>query len=132
MSVRQQGVRRPPGPSAGRGPSTNVVVDEVRSLAEKRFTSAYIGEAEQNATKAAVLAGYSPKNARSMGYKLLRRVRIRVEIEHERTRISKDLQMSVDRVAQELARIGLRTSENCSSARLPPPSRQQVGTRADD
>ena len=39
------------------------------STQEKRLTSAYIGEAEQNATKAAILAGYGPKHARPMGYK---------------------------------------------------------------
>ena len=41
-----------------------------------------------------------------MGYKLLRRTRIQVEIKQERHRISRVLQASVDRVTQELARVG--------------------------
>ena len=41
-----------------------------------------------------------------MGYKLLRRTRIQVEIKQERHRISRDLHVSVDRVVQELARVG--------------------------
>ena len=41
-----------------------------------------------------------------MGYKLLRRTRIQVDIKQERHRISRDLHVSVDRVVQELARVG--------------------------
>lgn len=43
---------------------------------ERRFVEAYMGKAAGNATKAAILAGYSAKSAARIGYRLTRKVQI--------------------------------------------------------
>ncbi len=48
---------------------------------ERRFVTAYLGRAAGNATKAARLAGYSPRTARQQGHKLLTKVDIRHALE---------------------------------------------------
>lgn len=47
---------------------------------ERRFVDAYMGEAQGNATKAARLAGYSQKNARQQGARLLTKADIKAEV----------------------------------------------------
>jgi phage terminase small subunit len=46
-----------------------------------RFVAAYLGPAQQNASRAAKLAGYSKKTARFQGSRLLTRVNIQLEID---------------------------------------------------
>lgn len=48
---------------------------------ERRFVEAYMGEAAGNATKAAMLAGYSRKTARQIGARLLTKVDIKSAID---------------------------------------------------
>lgn len=47
---------------------------------ERRFVEAYMGQAAGNASKAAALAGYSPKTAYQLGSRLLKKVQIRAAI----------------------------------------------------
>ena len=47
----------------------------------RRFVDAYMGEAPGNATKAAELAGYSPKTAYAQGSRLLKNAEIRQAID---------------------------------------------------
>jgi phage terminase small subunit len=48
---------------------------------ERRFVENYMGAAAGNATKAAILAGYSKKSAARIGYRLSRKVQIRQAID---------------------------------------------------
>ena len=48
---------------------------------EHAFVAAYLGEARGNATKAAEIAGYSPKTAYSAGGRLLKDVEVQAAIQ---------------------------------------------------
>ena len=62
-----------------------------------------------NATQAAIRAGYSEKTARSAGQRLLTNVDIKRRLAEAQAKRSERLEISVDRVALELARIGFST-----------------------
>lgn len=66
-------------PLARRRPETVVIVGTL-SERERRFVEAYMGPAAGNATKAAVLAGYSPRTARQAGHRMSTKVNIREAI----------------------------------------------------
>ena len=74
---------------------------------EQRFVDAYIGEAAGNATKAAELAGYSPKTARQLGSRLLTKVDIRDAVQARQTKRAEQADIDAVRVLKELARVGL-------------------------
>lgn len=56
---------------------------------ERRFVAAYCGEATGNATRAAELAGFSPRSARFQGSKLATRRNIRAAIEAYRKKLER-------------------------------------------
>jgi phage terminase small subunit len=58
-------------------------MSEERRLTDKQrlFAEHYVGEARFNATKAATLAGYSPKTAYEIGSQNLRKLEIRARID---------------------------------------------------
>ena len=58
-----------------------------------------------NATRAAIAAGYSQKTASAAASRLLRNVKIRAEIDKQTAERSERLEISADRVLQELARL---------------------------
>lgn len=57
---------------------------------ERRFVDAFFGKAKGNATKAAILAGYSRKNARSQASRLLTRANIQKALAGRRDRREQD------------------------------------------
>lgn len=68
-----------------------------------RFVKEYL--LEQNATKAAIAAGYSEKTAGQQGHRLLKDAQIRAQIEQKNAEINKSLDLSAERIKQELARL---------------------------
>lgn len=58
-----------------------------------------------NATRAYIRAGYSPRGAQTSASRLLRRPRIRAAVAARRRRLSKALDVSVQRVMREYAKI---------------------------
>ena len=68
-----------------------------------RFIKEYL--LEQNATKAAIAAGYSEKTAGQQGYRLLKDAKVRAEIEQKNAEINQKLDLSVERIKQEIARL---------------------------
>jgi phage terminase small subunit len=68
-----------------------------------RFIKEYL--IDQNATRAAIAAGYSEKTGYSQGQRLLKNVEIRSQIESENSKINQKLEVSVERVREELARL---------------------------
>jgi phage terminase small subunit len=82
------------------------VADRELSDQEKAFVLAYLGEARQHKKRAATLAGYSERSAHVAATRLLKRPQIKQALSQKRLELERDLAISVDRVAQELARIG--------------------------
>jgi phage terminase small subunit len=67
------------------------------------FVAAYL--VHRNATKAAVVAGYSAKTASSQGERLLRNVEIRAAIDSGLARLADKLEITAERVLRERARL---------------------------
>lgn len=55
--------------------------DDQLTYKQEKFVLAYIGEARGNAAKAAIIAGYSEKNAAQIGYQLQKTPSIRARID---------------------------------------------------
>lgn len=70
---------------------------------QSRFVAEYL--IDQNATQAAIRAGYSPKTASSQGERLLRNVEIAAAVAAKQTTQLAKLEITAERVLQELARI---------------------------
>lgn len=68
-----------------------------------RFVKEYL--IDQNATRAAIAAGYSEKTARQQGSRLLTDVDILSQIEKKNSETNAKLDVTVERVKQELARL---------------------------
>ncbi|MBI3043236.1 MAG: terminase small subunit [Betaproteobacteria bacterium] len=58
------------------------------NLREARFVAAYVADPECNASRAAVAAGYSIRNAASRAHEIMKRSRIRAAIEAARREIT--------------------------------------------
>lgn len=59
-----------------------------------------------NATQAAIRAGYSQKTAEVLGYQLLKKPLVAAAVEQAMQKREKRIEITADRVLQELARIG--------------------------
>ena len=70
---------------------------------QRRFIDEYL--IDLNATQAAIRAGYSEKTAYSIGVQLLKKLEIQVEIQKRRNRLQSKLEITQERVLQELAAI---------------------------
>lgn len=68
-----------------------------------RFIKEYL--LDQNATRAAIAAGYSEKSAKVTASRLLTYANVREAIERENAKINAKLEISVERVKLELARL---------------------------
>ena len=76
---------------------------ESLNIRQQRFVNAYT--AESNATKACVLAGYSPEGARNQGSRLLARRDIQAALlEAEQSKASRAA-MTIDRLVHELTKV---------------------------
>jgi phage terminase small subunit len=78
-----------------------------RSKAVKQRRTRFIKEflIDQNATRAAKAAGFSPKTAHSQGQRLLKNAEVRSEIDSENEKANSKLDLTVDRVKLEIARL---------------------------
>lgn len=70
---------------------------------QKRFVDEYL--IDLNATQAAIRAGYSPKTAQEQSSRLLSKVMIQAEIQEGRDRLQSKLEITQEKVLQELAAI---------------------------
>ncbi len=70
---------------------------------QRRFVEEYLVDA--SATQAAVRAGYSERTAHVQGPRLLGNVRVAVAISEAQAERSKRVEVTADRVVEELARI---------------------------
>lgn len=70
---------------------------------QRRFIDEYL--IDLNATQAAIRAGYSEKTAYSIGVQLLKKLEIQAEIQKRRSRLQNKLEITQERVLQELAAI---------------------------
>lgn len=70
---------------------------------QQRFVAEYLKD--QNATQAAIRAGYSQKTAGSQGFDLLKKPEIADEIRRKTGKILEKAEFTAERVIQELARI---------------------------
>lgn len=68
-----------------------------------RFVKEYL--LEQNATKAAIAAGYSAKTAHAQGSRLLKNAEVRARIEQKNTELNNKLDLTAERLKTELARL---------------------------
>lgn len=82
---------------------------------ERRFVEAYMGAAAGNATKAALLAGYSPKTARKQGSRLLTKGHIADAIDE---RASNDPKVADREEIQRFLSARIRDKEEHPIARL--------------
>lgn len=76
------------------------------SAAQRRmlFVDAYIANGE-NATQAAITAGYSPKTADQQGSRLLKDVKVKTVLEARRAALREKSGLSVERTLREVARL---------------------------
>jgi len=68
-----------------------------------RFVKEYL--IDQNATRAAIAAGYSEKTAKAQGSRLLTDVDLQAEIEAANNKVNAKLDLTIERVKQEIARL---------------------------
>lgn len=81
-----------------------VSVANVLTARQQRFVEEYL--VDNNATQAAIRAGYSEKTAKQIGSRILTNVDIAAEIQARRAVVSEKLEITQERVLQELAAIG--------------------------
>lgn len=74
--------------------------------AERRaiFIEAYIANG-RNATEAAITAGYSPATAYQAGYRLLKDVEIKQQLDERSAQLAQRYQLTTDRVLEQLGKI---------------------------
>lgn len=65
-----------------------------------------------NGTQAAILAGYSPKTAQEQSSRLLSNVKVRAAVEKAQGRIATKLDITVERIAIELAKLGFSNMQD--------------------
>jgi phage terminase small subunit len=70
---------------------------------QARFVAEYL--TDYNATQAAIRAGYTPRSARQTAARLLTKANIASEVERKHSKIVDKLEVTKERVVQELARI---------------------------
>lgn len=70
---------------------------------QERFVAEYVKSS--NATQAAIAAGYSQKTAGQVGHKLLKQAEISARLEQRTAKVMNSLDISVERVLKERARL---------------------------
>jgi phage terminase small subunit len=71
---------------------------------QKRFVSEYL--IDLNATQAAIRAGYSKKTATVQASRLLTNAKVQEELSKQQTKVAERLEITKDRIVDELAKIG--------------------------
>lgn len=82
----------------------------------QRFVNAYLGEAAGNASKAAVLAGYSDKAARQIGSRLLTYADVRQAIDAKQQALAEQSGMTAEKVITELATLAQVTPDKVTAS----------------
>lgn len=77
---------------------------------QQRFAEEYL--VDLNATQAAIRAGYSEKTAEVQGCRLLRNAQIAKFVQEARNKQSKRLEITADKVIQELALLGFSNMQD--------------------
>ncbi|NBX03922.1 MAG: terminase small subunit [Alphaproteobacteria bacterium] len=83
---------------------------------QKRFCKEYVIDC--NATQAAIRAGYAKQTAKQQGSRLLTNVDVSAEIERLSASVHKKLEISAERVLQELAAIAFDEKKHKTVDRL--------------
>jgi phage terminase small subunit len=94
---------------------------------QEQFVSAYVGEARYNATKAAMLAGYSEATAYSQGHRLLKNVEIAARIKD----ILATRSMTAEAVLDELTDVAGADWREFITVRTNPRTGAQIDVRMD-
>ena len=81
---------------------------------QQRFVEEYM--IDLNATQAAIRAGYSEKTAQEQSSRLLSNVMVSEAIEAARSNVSTRTEVTIDRVLQEMARLGFSDLRNVITA----------------
>lgn len=74
-------------------------MSDAHTLRRKRFVHAYLGEANGNATQAAIVAGYSAGSAKQQGSRLLTNVDVQQAIQKHVTKADFTVEQSIRAVA---------------------------------
>jgi hypothetical protein len=82
------------------------------SLKQKSFVNAYLGEANGNATKAAIIAGYSERTAYAQGSRLLKHVEVQQALQRQLTKVG----LTEDQAIEELGELATRHVDKVSAA----------------
>lgn len=77
---------------------------------QKRFVAEYL--ISFNATQAAIKAGYSAKTAQQQSSRLLLNVVVQAEIERRQNKTAEKLEITKDRIVDELAKIGFANMQD--------------------
>ena len=77
---------------------------------QQRFVAEYLIDA--NATQAAIRCGYHAKTAHVQGSRLLRNVKVKAAIRRAQARTLGKLELTAERVLQELARVAFSTVQD--------------------
>lgn len=80
-----------------------VAVEDTLNPKQQRFVEEYL--TDLNATQAAIRAGYSARSARVTSCRLLAQANIALAIQRRRTQVSERLDVTVERVLKEFARL---------------------------
>jgi phage terminase small subunit len=84
---------------------TNAGVSKASAVQRRSlFVAKYLSNGE-NATQAAIAAGYSPKTAKQAGHRLLTNSDVRAAIEKHRKAATEKAELTVERTLREVARI---------------------------
>jgi phage terminase small subunit len=77
---------------------------------QQRFVDEYL--IDLNATQAAIRSGYSERTAEQQASRLLRNVKVRAEVAKRQNAIAAKLEITQERIATELAKIGFANMQN--------------------
>lgn len=77
---------------------------------QERFVAEYL--IDLNATQAAARAGYSPRTANEQGARLLANASIRAAVTEGQAKVAKKLNITVERIVAELAKIGFANMQD--------------------
>lgn len=97
-------------------PTTHAKLLQPLTPKQRRFLEEY--PIDFNATQAAIRAGYSPGSARQQGQRLLTNAYILAEVERRRRELGATAQVDAERVAAELAAMGLYDAAEIGAADL--------------
>ena len=82
---------------------------------QKRFVSEYL--IDLNATQAAIRAGYSEKSASRIAVELLNKTQVAAEVRKRQTRLQNKLEITQEKVLQELAAIAFASGADFAEVR---------------